>query len=142
MNEEILFADLTVGTVINIGPEKIEVTIDELNEKEEVFWFEHEDTRYYENVSYINSVVSQPHESVAENVLTDLGFMEERHGVFYDKDGRHKVVLAPDGIYAYSVDRNSSHDELQPDYLELHLNFIPDNRDVLTYLIKRVFYLQ
>lgn len=141
MKEEIQFNDLEVGTVLNIGPENLIVTIDEINETEEVFWFEHEGVRYYENTSFINSIVKQPYASfTAEKILEELGFEEMRHGEYFDESGYRKVVLAPDGIYAYTVDRNSAMDD-QPDYLEMHLNFIPEEKDILTYLIKRVFYI-
>lgn len=140
MKEEIAFSDLRVGTVLNIGPEKLIVSIDEIDEEKEIFWFEHEDRRYYENVSFINSIVRQPHESIAEKAIIELGFEEVRHGEFFDDTGNRKIVLAPDGIYAYTVDKNSAHDA-QPDYLEMHLNFIPQNQEILTYLVKRIFYL-
>ena len=75
-----------------------------------------------------------------ETTLNSLGFSEIRNGEYVDESGNHKIILNDDGIYVYTVDRNSAMDD-QPGYLEMHLNFIPEDQDILQYLIKRVFYL-
>ena len=74
-------------------------------------------------------------------VLNSLGFTERERGIYLNKNENHKIVLAADGIYGYSV---MNGDNLI-DYLEMHLNFVPGDKDedkeFLTYILKRVFFL-
>lgn len=74
--------------------------------------------------------------------LEDLGFKNEwnnfsyPHGEYFNSDQTQKVCLKGDGIYAYSVGTYANED-----YLEMHLNFIPEDVNLLKTLLKRVFYL-
>jgi hypothetical protein len=78
----------------------------------------------------------------AIKALEDLGFRNQwrdikfSHGEYYNEDLTLKVCLKGDGIYAYTVGTHEN-----ADYLEMHLNFIPEDEDILKYLIRRVFYL-
>jgi hypothetical protein len=73
-----------------------------------------------------------------DKTLAKLGFHATSSSEYSDLKGDKKIVLKGDGIYAYSIDRGFVEDS---DYLEMHLNFIPDDMKVLTYLIKRIFYI-
>lgn len=75
-----------------------------------------------------------------EETLASLGFEEIRMGEYLDDSGQHKIIINDEGIYAYTVDRCSAMDD-QAGFMEMHLNFIPEDQKILAYLIKRVFYL-
>lgn len=77
-----------------------------------------------------------------EKVLEELGFKNEwdgyvfPYGEYHNEKDDAKICLKGDGIYAYTI---GSHEF--DDYLEMHLNFIPEDEEILRYLIKRVFCL-
>ena len=77
-----------------------------------------------------------------EDILESLGFKNEwedykfPHDEFYDISQTKKICLKPDGIWAYSVGSHPGED-----YLEMHLNFIPQDEIILSYLIEKVFCL-
>ena len=73
--------------------------------------------------------------------LNVLGFHNEwenfkfPYAEYYNKDQTAKICLKGDGMYAYSVDSFAG------DYLEMHLNFIPQDLEILEYIIRKTFYL-
>lgn len=75
-----------------------------------------------------------------EKVLESLGFFNEvdgykfPHGEYHNERDDAKICLKGDGIYAYTIGSTEFED-----YLEMHLNFIPEDEEVLRYLVKRVF---
>jgi hypothetical protein len=77
----------------------------------------------------------------AIKALEDLGFRNQwedvkfPHGEYYNENQSCRVLLKGDGIYAYSIGTYEN-----DDYLEMHLNFIPE-RDLLETLLKRDFCL-
>lgn len=78
-----------------------------------------------------------------EYALNKVGFFLVEDGTYLDKTETKKVVLKGDGLYAYTVGRGFVDEN--DDYLEMHLNFIPGDKDgdlnLLIELLKRVFYL-
>lgn len=78
-----------------------------------------------------------------EYALNKAGFHLKEDGIYLDSTESKKVVLKGDGLYAYTVGRGFVDDS--DDYLEMHLNFVPGDRDgdinLLVELLKRVFYL-
>ena len=78
-----------------------------------------------------------------EYALNKAGFFLVEDGTYLDKTETKKVVLKGDGMYAYTVGRGFVDEN--DDYLEMHLNFIPGDKDgdlnLLLELLKRVFYL-
>jgi hypothetical protein len=77
-----------------------------------------------------------------EKILESLGFFNEidgymfPYGEYHNEKDSAKICLKPDGIYGYTIGSNEF-----DDYLEMHLNFIPEDEEMLRYLIKRVFYI-
>jgi hypothetical protein len=80
--------------------------------------------------------------TMVEELLEKLGYRNERdgfkhpYGEFHNEIGSQKICLRPDGIYAYSIGTI-----VGGDYLEMHLNFIPDDLEILEYLIRRCMYV-
>ena len=79
-----------------------------------------------------------------EYVLNKLGFEETDSGVYINKNETQKIVLKPDGFYAFSIGRGYV-DDTSDDYLEMFINFIPGDSEgdmsLLTDLLKRIFHL-
>lgn len=69
-------------------------------------------------------------ENTAQEFLLNRGFREIEYGVFLDTKNISKVCLKPDGIYGYT------HSLEHGDYLEMHLNFIPEV-SLLAHLLKK-----
>jgi hypothetical protein len=78
-----------------------------------------------------------------EYALNKAGFFLNEDGFYLDKTETRKVALKGDGLYAYTVGKGFVDEN--DDYLEMHLNFIPGEKDgdlnLLVELLKRVFYL-
>jgi hypothetical protein len=78
-----------------------------------------------------------------EYVLNKLGFFETKDGVYMNENQAQKIVLKPEGLYAFSTGRG--YVDENDDYLELFLNFIPGDNigdiNLLADIIKRTFYL-
>ena len=79
-----------------------------------------------------------------EYALNKAGFFEKESGIYIDESETRKVALNGDGLYAYTMGRGFITEE-NDDYLEMHLNFIPGDREgdinLLVDLLNRVFYL-
>jgi hypothetical protein len=79
---------------------------------------------------------------MVEELLEKLGFHNEQdgfkhpYGEYHNEKGNQKICLKPDGIYGYTVGS-----AIGGDYMEMHLNFIPDDPEILEYLIRRCFYI-